>query len=353
KVCALNAKQVESDVVKVWQLSGEYPSVIAILSSSFPAAFPQVRPGQVVAALKKLGFSEVTEVAFGAELVGRAYHRMLRENSSQGLIFTSCPAVVQYVEKYYPQLIDQLAPVVSPMVAMGRAIKEHYAPGAKAVFIGPCIAKKGEAQDDTVAGAIDGVLTFAELDEMLAAQGIDLAAQEEEQPSGPKPYMGRMYAVPGGWLRAADLSTDIMKNEVVAAEGKEQVVKIVQELAQGNIKARFLELLFCQGCINGPFIPHDSSFFKRREALINYTLDEADPAQTEKDLAQYAGLDLSRKFTARHTVLPIPNEEEITGMLARINKAKPGDELNCGACGYHTCRELATRVSQGLAEVEM
>ena len=352
-ICAVGAKQARSDIGVVRQLLGQYTSVVAVLSSAFPAAFPEVRPRQMVAALKKLGFSEVMEAAFGAELVCREYGRLVRENKGKPVLSSSCPAVVSFIEKFYPQLIDNLAPIVSPMVAMGRVIKCQYNPEAKVVFIGPCVAKKAESEDEKVAGVIDAVLTFPELQEMLAGKGIDLISEEEEQFSGPTPHLGRLFPVPGGLLKIAGLSDDILLSDVVVDEGIDRATNCLRELAQGKIRTKFMDIFFCQGCINGPAIDNNLSLCGRRELVVDYTLEKADPAQTQRDVEKYAGIDLSRKFTNRSTVLPTPNEGEISNILGQINKLKTENQLNCGACGYNTCRELAIAICQGVAESEM
>jgi len=349
----MGAKGVESSVEDTLQLLGQSSPAIAILSSAFPAAYDGIQPGQLVTALKKLGFSEVMEVAFGADLVGREYHRLVMEENTRTTIFTSCPSVVEYIRRFYPELISQMAPVVSPMIAMGRVIKRQYAPEAKVVFIGPCISKKVEAEDEDVTDTIDAILTFDQLNELLDDEGIDLADQELGQFSGPKPHMGRMYCVPGGWLKAAGLPADIMKSNVITAQGPEQVVEIIREVAQGSLETRFLELFFCNGCVGGPNIGNDLGFFKRKELVTSYTLSEADSAQTERDIAEYAHIDLSRTYTPWFTLLNVPTEEEINARLVQINRAKPEDQINCGACGYASCRELATAVCQGLGEIEM
>ena len=353
RVCAVGAKQVENDVGLAWQLLGQYPSVIALLSSTFPTAFAEVRPRQVVTALKKLGFSEVMEAAFGAELVAREYQRLVRENGGKPILSSTCPAVVAYIEKFYPQLIGSLAPIVSPMTAMGRLIKWRYNPKAKVVFIGPCIAKKAERVDEKVAGVIDAVLTFTELKEMLAARGIDPGSEEEGEVAGPKSHLGRLFPIPGGLLKVAGLCSDVSSNDIVIAEGRDRVVNCLREFAEGKIRTKLLDLFFCEGCICGPAIDNNLCICGRRELIVDYAMSEADPAQTERDIEEYVGIDLSRGFSNRFTALQIPSEEEISGVLARINKAAPEDQLNCGACGYNSCRELAIAVCQGLAESEM
>jgi two-component system NtrC family sensor kinase len=352
-ICAIGAKEARSDIGQVRQLLGQSTPVIAVLSSAFPAAFPMVKPRQMVAALKKLGFSEVTEAAFGAELVCREYGRLLRENKGKPILASTCPAVTSLVEKHYPQLIDKLAPIVSPMIAMGRVIKWHYNPEAKVVFIGPCVAKKAEAEDEKVAGVIDAVLTFPELEEMLAAKGIDSLSEEEEQFSGPRPHLGRLFPVPGALLKLAGLSGDTLISDVVVAEGIDRAINCLLEFAQGKVKARFMDIFFCQGCIDGPVIDKGLSLCGRREKIVDYTLEDADPAQTESDIEKYADIDLSRRFANRYTALRTPTEDEINEILRQIGKLNKEDRLNCGACGYDSCRELAIAVCQGLAESEM
>jgi len=353
QVCVPKAKQVESDIGVAWQLLGQYPNVIAILSSSFPAALLKCSAGQLVSALKKLGFSEVMEDSFGAELVGREYTRLLSKDKEKPVLSSNCPAVVTYIEKYHPQLIGNLAPIVSPMIAMGRVVKWQYNTEAKVVFIGPCVAKKAESRDEKVANVIDAVLTFAELKEMFAAKGITPGTEKEESFSGPKPNLGRLFAMSGGLLKVAGLSDDILENDVISAHGRDYVVKILREFAGGEISARLVNLHFCHGCIDGPVIDNELSGFRRKELVANYAASRADPAQTEKDIQEYSGIDLNRKFTTRGVGLPTPSEEEIQGVLKQIGKAEPMNQINCGACGYATCRELATSVCQGLAEVEM
>jgi len=353
QVCSQKAKHVKSDVGIVWQLLSEKVPVIVIVSSSFPAAFPDISAGQLVTALKKLGFTEVMEVAFGAELVARAYRNLILQDGERQFILTCCPAVVDFIEKFYPQLISLAAPIVSPMVAMGRVLKRKYNPRAKVVYIGACIAKKIEAKSEAVGNVIDAVLTFVELKEMLAFKEIILPEQEESDFSGPKAHLGRMYAVPGVLLKMANLAPDVMKNDVVVAEGRERVLEILKEVATGAINARFLEPFFCEGCVNGPMIGNDLSFFRKKELITEYTVKYAAPARTEQDIAQYADIDLGRSFTSCPVVLRSPTESDLHRILAEMNKERKEDELNCGACGYETCRELATAIFQGLAEKEM
>ena len=353
QVCATRAKQVESDLGVVWQLLAQYPNVIVILSSSFPAALPEIRPGQLVTALKRLGFSEVMADSFGAELVGREYAQLLSKDKDRPILSSNCPAAVTYIEKYHVPLISYLAPIVSPMIAMGRVVKWQYNPEAKVVFIGPCVAKKAESKDEKVAGVIDAVLSFAELKEMFAAKGITPESEEGGQFSGPKPYLGRLFAISGGLLKVMGLSDDILQNDVISAHGRDYVVKILREFVRGDITARFVNLHFCHGCIDGPVIDNELSGFRRKELIANYTTGKADPVQTERDIQEYASIDLSRKFTSQSIGLATPSDKDVQSVLKQMNRANPEEQFNCGACGYSSCWELAVAVCQGLAETDM
>ena len=352
-ICAAGAKQVKSDIDVVWQLLEQSSPVIAIVSSALPAAFPGIRPKQMVSALKKLGFSEVMETAFGAELVCREYGRFLMENKAKPIFTSTCPAMVSFIERFHPQLIDNLAPIVSPAVATGRVIKWQYNPDAKVVFIGPCIAKKAEGEDEIFKEVIDNVLTFLELNEMLAMKGINPLYEEDEELSGPISSLGRLWPIPGGLLKISGISADILSSDIVIAEGINRAISCLREFTEGKTRTKFLDVFFCEGCIDGHAIDNGLSLFERRRLIVDYALEEANTAQTQSDVEQYAGIDLSRQFTNRYTALPIPSEKEISKILRDMNKVEIEDQVNCGACGYNSCRELAIAVCQGVAEIEM
>jgi len=356
KVCSQNAKQVESSIGMVEELLAGKQPVIACLAPSFPAAFYQVKPLQIVAAVRKLGFSQVMEVAFGAELVSQEYSKIFKNNEMPIFLTTPCPALVSYIQRHLPQLIPYLAPVVSPMIALGRAIKHHYHPDARVVFIGPCIAKKVEINEPEVAGIVDAALTFRGLKEMLDMQGIHIEDQEEGCFDGPKPGVGRIFPVSGGLLKTAALQADVTDNDILVVEGKDRVLEVLQQLAEGMLRAKFIDILFCEGCVNGPRMENDLSFFARKERVASY-VQEACACQAEDDrwneIRRYSNINVRRSFSNKSIHLPIPTEEEIQTIFRQINKFSKEDELNCGACGYGSCREKAVAVFQGLAEAEM
>jgi len=358
RVCAQGAKEIRNSIPQVRELLAGPDPVFACLAPSFPAAFPEVRPGQVVSATRRLGFVQVLEVAFGAELVARQYARLAHTHPSRTIITTPCPALVAYVEKYAPSLVPHLAPIVSPMIALGRAIKRKYHPGARVVFIGPCVAKKNEIEDAQVAGDVDAVLTFLEFRSMLDAAGVSMEALPESEFDGPQPGIARIFPVSGGLLKSATLRGDVLNNEILVTEGKDNVLALLRELSDNAMEVKFADLLFCEGCINGPVLmaSNAATIFKRKEMVTDYVRDRAvqqDRAAVQAALDEYADVDVTRHFTARPVHEPIPTEEEIQAILRSINKLSKEDELNCGACGYSTCREKAIAVYQGLAEAQM
>jgi len=368
KVCTQKAKRIEDATMLVSRMlspghagaksAGYLGAVIAIIAPSFPAAFADTSPGRIVAALRRLGFAQVWEVAFGAELVSREYARLARQaiRGGQTVVSTPCPAIVSYVQKYLPRLQGSLAHVVSPMIATARAIRAKFGSGIRIVFIGPCIAKKAEIKDPFVQGTVDAVLTYEELLSMFDAAGIQPGSEEPAELDGPRAFLGRSIPISGGLLRAAGIDADILQNNVLVTEGKDRVLPVFRELADGKSRARVLDVLFCEGCINGPKMTNSLSVFARKEMLTDH-INERNGSMSGRDiqeeLAEFDQVDLSRDFREEAVVLPQPGEAEIAGALQRMRKFGPEDQLNCGSCGYPSCRDKAVAVCQGLAEVSM
>jgi two-component system, NtrC family, sensor kinase len=358
KVCAQKAKRIEDATMLVTRMVKEGEKVIACIAPSFPVAFADVDPRRIATALRRLGFHQAWEVAFGAELVSREYARLAQAafRSGRPVVSTPCPAIVSYVQKYMPRLRGSLAPIVSPMIATARAIRARNGAGVRVVFIGPCIAKKAEIRDSFVQGAVDAVLTFDELLALFAAAGIDPAREPPGEFDGPSAYLGRSIPISGGLLRAAGFDADILQNSVLVTEGKDRVLPALRELAEGKSKARVLDVLFCEGCINGPKMTNAMGAFARKEMLADHINERNRPMaghDMAETLAEFDGVDMGRGFSEQAVLLAQPTEEEIEAALRRMRKFGPEDQLNCGSCGYPSCRDKAVAVCQGLAEVSM
>lgn len=356
KACPQKARSYRSGLTRVLQYFETGQKTIACLDPSFPAILDQGTPKQLVSALKQLGFDEVWEAAFGAELMCREYGKLLQDQTKSPVISSFCPAVVSYIEKFASELTPALAPIISPMIVLGKVIKEKYDPEAKVVFIGPCVARIGEMNDPNFAQWIDQVLTFHEIKELLDEREIDRAQQEETPFDGPKPYMARMTAVSGGLMKSIGVDFDVLNDQISITSGKYRAVRAIHQIQEGTVALRFLDVLFCEGCIDGPIRDQDISILGGRQIVARYTKEETshqDASLTREEMDRYASLDLHREFIIQDLKLPVPTENEIQDVLRKINRTEPYNNLDCGACGYQTCREKAIAILQGLAEIEM
>ena len=347
--CPQGAKQFRNDIERAVRLISSGKPVSVSLAPSFAAAYSDWERKRLPSALRKLGFSYIAETAIGAYQVAIATAQYVSEHADKAHVCTACPAVVSYVERYQPDLVDTLVPVVSPMIAHARHIKAKLGPDTKVVFIGPCVAKKAEADRREYEGMVDCVLTFRELAEWLERDEISLAACEEsdfdEEPEGE----ARFFPVIGGSIRTSSLSTDVTSSEVVSVSGVEEVRAVLESL-RDDPRPIVIEPLFClQGCINGPAMVSDANIYERRQDLLKYAGEHPGKEGHAPDAET-----LHTGFTSTKLDEDKPiREEDIKRVLALTGKLTPEDELNCGACGYNSCRDKAIAVLRGLAEPEM
>jgi nitrogen-specific signal transduction histidine kinase len=242
------------------------------------------------------------------------------------------------------------------MIAMGRYLKKNYGEDKKIVFIGPCVAKKSEYVDPEVDDAVDAVLTFKELKEIFDEFKIDLESFSESEFDPPHANIGKSFPLTGGLLKTAEVSNDILHKETIIVEGKNHVVDLMWEIVEGKVKSKFVDILFCEGCINGPAIDSNLSYYSRREKVINYiqeSINIGDKREWKSNIYNSRDLNLKREFHNKSQRKPMPSEEEIKEILARTNKYEKSHELNCGSCGYPSCREYAVAIAKGLAEEDM
>ena len=356
RVCSQRAKQAVSTMSRVKELLDSGARVAACLAPSFPAEFPDANPRVVVGMLRALGFHLVTEVAFGADLVARQYHELVEKTSGRRFIATTCPAIVTYVEKYHPTLVDSLAPIVSPMVAMARALHHIHGKDLKIVFIGPCIAKQAEVTSREVESELDAAITFGGIRKMFAERGITYWSVKPSDFDPPHPGAGALFSVGRGMLQAAEIREDLLVGHVVAAEGRREFVEVIKEFEAGHLDAKLLEVLCCDGCIMGPGMTVHSSLFTRRSRVSQYVrqrMASFNEADRRVEMARFADLDLTRRYHVDDRRIAWPSEEELSLILEGMGKYNPADELNCGACGYDTCVEHAVAIHRGLAGSEM
>ncbi len=348
--CPQGAKSFRNDVERASQILASGSIVAASVAPSFAAVFSEWEQKRLASALRKLGFEYVAETAIGAYQVAKQTAQYIRQNPDRPHVCTACPAVVRFVERYQPELVEHLVPVVSPMIAHARIIKHRLGSETKVIFIGPCVAKKAEAEKVENAGIVDCVITFTELAEWLKQQDVNLAVLEEssfdQQPEGE----ARFFPLVGGSMRTASMDTDLLAPRAISVSGFLDVRESLENL-QHHKTDQVIEPLFCaQGCINGPAIPIERNIFERRKDTIAYAV--SNPGK--KTLQPTDELPLTTQFKAYQPENPeIISEEEIRKVLEKTGKSRPEAQLNCGACGYSSCREKAIAVIRGMAEVEM
>lgn len=356
RVCTQKAKRIVSTVNEVEELLQSGQPVAAILAPSFPVEFQAEMDFRVlVGMVRKLGFSLVAEVAFGADLVAEQYRQLMILNPRAQYIATTCPAVVGFVERYHPELIPNLSPIVSPMVAMSRVLRILH-PGIKVVFVGPCVAKKAEACDPDIEGAPDVAITFRELRKLAQRNDLKIEDCVPGDFDPPHPNLGSLFPLTRGFLQAASIPEDLVANEVVATDGIEGFTSVLEEFATGTMDARLVELLSCNGCIAGPGLSTQETLFRRRARVSHYNRFRATMLDTElwqRNVDRFQSLDLTRRFSANDQRLEPMSPSDLHAIMQRMGKFSEAHELNCGACGYHTCREHALAIGRGFAESEM
>lgn len=336
-VCPQNAKVIASDLEKVKVLL-QQGQVYASVAPSFAASYPGIGIDSLEMALKKLGFAGAEETAIGATIVKKEYERILEEERPNILVSSCCPSINLMMRKYYQDILFTLAPVITPVQAHCRDIKRRH-PDAKVVFIGPCISKKAEAEEDSL---IDAVLMFDEFNNWLSEEGIELEKSEDRREGG----KARLFPTAGGIIET------MVKNPgytYFAVDGVEKCMDVLEEIREGSLHRCFIEMSACEGsCADGPILDKMKNtpaqnylqvvrYAKKQDFLVN-EYDREDIREIHEPIPQKTEQ---------------PSEAEIEAMLTKMHKVSGQRELNCGSCGYDTCREKAAAIIQGKAEISM
>jgi iron only hydrogenase large subunit-like protein/uncharacterized Fe-S cluster-containing protein len=338
-VCPQNAKQIADSTEIVKFLLYDDAPVVASVAPSCAAYFEGYNFSALQDALCKLGFDSAEETAMGATLVKKEYERQIAQKSMDVIITSSCHSVNLLIRKYYPELLKYLSPVVSPMIAHSMDIKRRQ-PNAKTVFIGPCLSKKDEAIDSPV----DAVLTFEELTQMLDDEWIKLEKKQDSSENS----RARLFPTVGGILKTMDIPNN--EYTCLTVDGTSNCRAALEDIAAGNIHNCFIEMSACAGsCIGGPVMEKYKNSPIRHYQMVANNAGKNDflipPLQNGALNKQHIQIEISPKA--------IPSNEEVREILRMTGKLYPEDELDCGSCGYNTCREKAIAVCQGKADISM
>ena len=339
-VCPQNAKEIVNEVEKVKVFLQSGAPVVVSIAPSFIANYDGAGIDAMRTALKKLGFYDVEETAVGATIVKNEYERMLKEEERDVIISSCCHSINLLIQKHYPAALEYLADVMSPMQAHCQDIKSRI-PNAKTVFVGPCVAKKDEAE--YYEGIVDAVLTFEELTEWLKEEKIELETVTDTNENS----RARFFPTTGGVLKTMN---DLSGYTYVAIDGVENCIQVLKDIEKGKIHNCFIEMSACVGsCVGGPVIEkyHHTSNIKDYIEVANYA------GEKDFEVTQPKTVELKKTFTYIEQRYLQPSEIEINNILRQMGKFKPAHELNCGSCGYNTCREKAVAIIHGKAEISM
>jgi PAS domain S-box-containing protein len=347
--CPQKAKAYRNDVAEAVRLLGEGRRLVASIAPSYAGVYEPWERKRLPSALRRLGFAYVAETAVAASEVAKAGAAHLHSHPNQSHVWASCPAVIQYLQRYRTQDAPLLSPVATPMIAHARWLRQRLGENIRVVFIGPCVAKKAEAERPEYAGVVNLVLTFEELAEWLAQESIKLGGCEESQ-FDESAAEARLYPLPHGALKLAGILPTDLGARAFSASGFEEVEHALDLLGQLGTP-RVLEPLFCAGgCINGPAAGTLRNVYARRFAVEEHAAGPSEHAQLAcNDNGCFADATLPVAAPPFDSV----SDAAINGVLAATGKAAREDQLDCGACGYASCRDKAIAVVRGMAEPDM
>ncbi|MBR8534146.1 4Fe-4S dicluster domain-containing protein [Carboxylicivirga sediminis] len=356
-MCAQQAIQYRSDIEIVKSLIGQNDKVAAICDPAISGEFTDVADyRKFVAMIREIGFDIVTEMSFAVDLVAYKYKDLVDSFQGKHYITTKCPPVVSYIEKQEPELVENLAPIVPPYIAMAKIIHKRYGDDVKIVYLTACTAAKDEKkQFYHTDGHIDGVLTFVELRQLFAQKGITEKTVEFSEFDPPLGRKGGLFPISHGLFQAVDINQGLLEGDIIITEGRTNFLQSIKEFKQENQLNQHLDLFYCKGCIQGPGTSQGGKKFTRRSQVIKYVnkrMKAIDAYQWRLDIEEFKTLDLNRNFKSKDIRLPIPSKEQIDAVLADMGKSKQEDQLGCGACGYPSCREFAVAHLQGLTDYE-
>lgn len=347
--CPNSAKRVRDDLPRARQLMGVRPRVYVSLAPSWVTEFPDMPAAAMISALKRLGFAGVSETALGAQLVSAHVAKTLNENPGKILISSACPSVVSYIQKHRPKLAGNFTTLLSPLLAHCRFLRETYGRQIGIVFIGPCIAKKTEA--DQHPELLDVALTFEDLRRWLAAERLAVGAATPEDVFVPQAaHEGALYPVDGGMIAGIQAHCPVDNASFMSFSGLSAVNSALEGLDDfPTEKGLFLELLACEGgCVNGPKVSQPGKTALKRAIVLTgskYSKEHPVPRAPEGDI--------SMPIDPTPFDQPPISDAQIREALRAVGKRSVDDELNCGGCGYDSCRLFGKALLAGRAEKSM
>ncbi len=357
-ICPVSAVSYRSSKDEVKQILREGGKIAAICAPSISGEFVDIYDyRKFVQMIKALGFTYVCEVTFGVDITAREYKKLFDDFKGKYYLTTVCPVVVSYVEKFHPELVDNLATIVPPMVTTAKVVRREYGIDTKVVYIGPCIQNKDEALRFDGNAKIDAVLTFTELRELFNEFDITESRVEYSEFDEPIGYKGSLLPIANGLLQAVDINEDLLTGKIITTEGPSNMIEAVEQFnSNAEDISRHFNLFYCEGCLMGPGTSKGGKKFIRRTMVVNYAnkrLKSFDRAKWEKLIDKHSDHSFLATFNANDQRIPVPNDEKIHEVLKVIGKEFVEKDSGCEACGYPSCQDFAIAVASGLAHTDM
>lgn len=356
-VCAQDAISYRDEKTTVLDLVSSDAKVAAVCDPAISGEFTDVTDyRKFVAMIRGIGFNLVTEMSFAVDLVAYRYKELVDNFQGRYFISSKCPATVKYIERHEPDLVDNLAAIVPPYIAMSKVIHKRYGEDTKVVYITACTAAKDDVKRFSgTDGQVDAVLTFVELRKLFEKKRISENTVEYSEFDPPLGRKGGLYAISHGLFQAVDINQGLLEGNILITEGRTNFLQSIKEFKEETELHQHLDLFYCKGCIMGPGMSTGGKKFTRRSQVIKYVdkrMKAIDVYQWRLDIEEFKTLNLERRFHPVDLRLPQPEPEDIDRVLVEMGKANSEDQLGCGACGYPTCRDFAVAHLQGLTNYE-
>lgn len=351
-VCPQNARNIHSDLENVENAFQQGKKIIVSIAPSYIGVYDE--PYKLISVLKYLGAYLIEETAIGAEQVSKLYSEYIKTTKKNNAITTCCPTVNMMIQNYYPDLIKYLMPIDSPMVAHCKMIRKRHGNDVYIVFLGPCISKKCEAYGYQLSGVMDAVISFEEIDKLMESRNINISEFEESYPDLEGNYKGKKYPLDQGILSGISHIVENSKFTPATISGIDNLKKAFDALSNEEITNVLIEANSCEGgCIGGPAVPKKSRNIYVRKIRAKNKIQILKEKINKNYTLEDKNLNYIRNFRNKQYIHPHFTEEEIKNVLEQTGKHDRSDELNCGACGYDTCRDKAISVLEGLSHPQM
>jgi diguanylate cyclase (GGDEF)-like protein len=349
--CGHSGHGVRDDLPAVRALLAADKAVIALMASEYIAALHPLTPDQVERHLVAAGFSALETTVLGEELIAAAYEQALKTAAPDSpQLRSTCPVTAEWVRRFYPELTGMLAEIVPPYIAQARLVRALYRDEVAIVYVSPCWARKDEVLSPAFAGDVDAGIGFDELKVLLAENPVKLPRKPKRRSA----RIAKQLSVTDGFPRRTLTERDLTNGDVVITRGLRELDELLRAMSRGETSPAVVDMLNCEGCIDGPCVNRDLSVYVKRGVDVAERERQPPPAVDSRTvLSALPAIDLGRTFEAAPAPVRMPTEEEIDAVLAAGEFESRATTIDCGACGYRTCVSHAVAIWQGNSTWEM